>query len=65
MKIRALERSDAKLPIVAMTANAFSGDIAAVMAAGMNAHISKPVDFDRLRQILGQYLENGKLGQGK
>lgn len=43
--IRTLERSDAKrVPIVAMTANAFASDEEDTRAAGMNAHLSKPVD---------------------
>lgn len=44
--IRAMERPDAgTVPIIAVTANAFAEDIAATTAAGMNAHISKPIDF--------------------
>ena len=43
--IRAMDREDAKkIPIVALTANAFVEDIAATTKAGMNAHISKPID---------------------
>jgi two-component system sensor histidine kinase/response regulator len=43
--IRTLERSDARrVPIVAMTANAFASDEEDTRAAGMNAHLSKPVD---------------------
>lgn len=43
--IRALERTDAKrIPIVAMTANAFAEDVQAAIDAGMNAHISKPIE---------------------
>ena len=45
--IRASGRADAKtIPIIACTANAFSEDIAATQNAGMNAHVSKPLDFD-------------------
>lgn len=44
--IRAMDREDAKkIPIVALTANAFVEDIAATTKAGMNAHISKPIDI--------------------
>jgi len=52
-KIRSLERSDAKtIPIIAMTANAFQEDIIESEEAGMNAHLSKPLDFVALgRQI--------------
>ena len=47
--IRKLNRSDAPLvPIIAMTANAFSEDVTAAMKAGMNAHISKPLDLKLL-----------------
>ena len=52
-RIRALSRPDArKVPIIAVTANAFAEDIAATAAAGMNAHISKPIDFNGLCQTL-------------
>lgn len=45
--IRALERHDAKtIPVIAMTANAFSADREETKAAGMNAHLSKPIEPD-------------------
>ncbi len=54
--IRALPREDAKsIPIVAMTANAFSEDVQDALSAGMNEHIAKPLDLERLRQILERY----------
>lgn len=57
MKIRRLSRPDAKtVPIIAVTANAFAEDIAATAQAGMNAHISKPIDFQSLCQELGKLL---------
>lgn len=47
--IRQLDRTDAKnIPIIAVTANAFAEDFAATAAAGMNAHVSKPLDFTLL-----------------
>lgn len=53
-RIRALPRKDAKtVPIIAVTANAFAEDIVATTAAGMNAHISKPIDFATLAKTLG------------
>ena len=53
--IRALEREDAKrIPIVALTANAFDEDVQRSMQAGMNAHLSKPVESDRLMRTLGE-----------
>ena len=52
-KIRALVRPDAAtVPIVAVTANAFAEDIAATTAAGMDAHVSKPIDFTVLCHTL-------------
>lgn len=57
MKIRRLSRPDAKtVPIIAVTANAFAEDIAATAQAGMNAHISKPIDFQSLCTELGKLL---------
>lgn len=55
-KIRQLPRQDAELPIIAMTADAFSEDIEHSKACGMNEHVSKPIDVDRLIQILKKYL---------
>ena len=48
-EIRSLDREDAKtVPITAMSANAFSDDISRSLEAGMNAHISKPIDEAKL-----------------
>lgn len=55
--IRALERSDAKLPILAMTADAFADDIQRCLDCGMNEHIAKPIDVERLNHILRKYLK--------
>ena len=47
--IRALDRPDAKtVPIIALTANAFDEDVQRSLQAGMNAHLSKPVDNEAL-----------------
>lgn len=55
--IRAMNRPDAKtIPIVAMTANAFTEDIKASREAGMNAHIAKPIDLNILKETLGKIL---------
>jgi len=40
------------IPIIAMTANAFQEDIERSMKAGMNAHVSKPVDMKRLKDVI-------------
>lgn len=55
--IRALQREDVNLPIIAMTADAFSDDIQHALESGMNEHVSKPIDIDRLIQILAKYLK--------
>ena len=56
-QIRGMDRADAQsVPIIAVTANAFSEDVAATTAAGMNAHVSKPIDFAVLRQTLERLL---------
>ena len=52
-RIRALNRSDAKtVPIIALTANAFDEDVQRSMQAGLNAHLSKPVEPDILFETL-------------
>lgn len=55
--IRSLNRPDArKVPIIAVTANAFAEDFAATSAAGMDAHISKPIDFSLLCKTIQEQL---------
>lgn len=57
--IRKLNRPDAgTIPIVAMTANAFSEDVQASLNAGMNAHVAKPIDVEVLRDTLGKVLND-------
>lgn len=56
--IRALEREDAGLPIIAMTADAFSEDIQRSKECGMNEHIAKPLDVNQLMQVLDRYLNH-------
>ena len=53
--IRASGRSDADLPIFAMTANTFAEDIRKTREAGMNGHIAKPIDITSLMQVLRQF----------
>ena len=52
-RIRALNREDAKtVPIIALTANAFSSDVRECLDVGMNAHLAKPADSDQLYETL-------------
>jgi len=53
--IRRMDREDARhVPIIALTANAFDEDVQRSLQAGMNAHLSKPVEAERLIQVLGE-----------
>lgn len=55
-RIRRLERKDAQsIPIIAVTANAFAEDISRTMNAGMNAHITKPIDVNILCSTLDKW----------
>ncbi len=45
-----------KIPIVAMTANAFAEDVQRARSVGMNEHVAKPLDFDRLLSVLNKFL---------
>lgn len=57
--IRALDRSDAQsIPIIAMTADAFSEDIQHCLDSGMNAHTAKPINIDELTALLKKYLSH-------
>ena len=44
------------MPILAMTANAFDDDIRSAEEAGMNGHVAKPIDVDKLKKALEQIL---------
>ncbi len=55
--IRGMDRPDSVLPIIAMTADAFSEDIQKCMEHGMNAHVAKPIDIKELAHILSRYFE--------
>ena len=58
-RIRAMNRSDAKnIPIIALTANAFDEDVQHSMQAGLNAHLSKPVEPDVLFETLAELLNH-------
>ena len=54
--IRALGGEGAEIPIIAMTANVFKEDIDKCLEAGMNDHLGKPIEFDRLIERLRKYL---------
>ncbi len=55
--IRALERPDAQtIPIIALTANAFDEDVQQSLQAGMNAHLTKPIESEHLLQTLGELI---------
>lgn len=56
--IRKLERADAgRIPIIAMTANAFTEDVIASRKAGMNEHIAKPLNVEQLMDCMGRWLK--------
>lgn len=56
-QIRQLPRTDVvNIPIIAMTANAFSEDVANALNAGMNHHLAKPIDIKALMGVLSTYL---------
>ena len=55
--LRALDRPDATLPILAMTADAFSEDIQQCLECGMNEHVAKPIDIQKLMKLLKAYLK--------
>ena len=54
--IRGLDRSDRDLPIIAMTADAFSDDAQRCLNIGMNAHIPKPLDIKQCMTVLQKFL---------
>jgi signal transduction histidine kinase/CheY-like chemotaxis protein len=57
--IRSLDRADAKeIPIIAMTANAFEEDKRSALEAGMNAHVTKPIDVTVLMQTLREQINH-------
>lgn len=59
--IRRLGRADAKsVPIIALTANAFSEDISRTLKAGMNAHITKPIEVKILCTTLNKWIQKGR-----
>ena len=56
--IRALERKDAaKIPIIAMTANAFAEDEKEAINAGLDVHMAKPIDLELLKKVIKQCIQ--------
>ncbi len=52
-----MEREDADIPIIAMTADAFSEDIQKCLECGMNDHLAKPIDIQSVVYKLKKYLK--------
>ncbi|MBP5292050.1 MAG: response regulator [Lachnospiraceae bacterium] len=62
--IRMLKRPDAaSIPIIALSANAFEEDVRQCLEAGMNEHLSKPVDLDRLKDSLKEIVIKKQVGR--
>ena len=60
-QIRAMNRPDAKtVPIIALTANAFTEDAQRAAEAGMDAHMTKPFDFDKLKKCMSEIKQSGR-----
>ena len=63
--IRRMDRTDADVPILAMTANLFAEDIAECLDAGMNDYISKPIDQRLLIRKIAEYTDGNTTEKGK
>ena len=50
------DKRKAELPIIAMTANAFQEDAEKCIAAGMNAHLAKPLDIEKVKMTIYKYI---------
>ena len=58
--IRALDRPDAaRIPIIAMTGNAFQEDVQECLDAGMNAHLAKPIDMEKAGRVIAAAMDGG------
>ncbi len=55
-RIRRMDSDMANIPIIAMTANAFADDQQAALEAGMNEHVAKPVNVNKLKEVLSRFL---------
>ena len=58
--IRALDRKDKDIPIIAMTADAFADDVKKCLDSGMNAHVAKPIDAGEVARMLEKYMKKGE-----
>lgn len=57
--IRSMDREDARtIPIIAMTANAFAEDAEKCIASGMNAHLAKPLDVEKVIETISKFVKN-------
>ena len=62
-RIRGLNRPDARtIPIFAMTANAFADDAERSRSAGMNEHLTKPIDAAVLTRTIARYVRGQEIG---
>ncbi len=55
--IRALDRKDASLPVIAMTADAFAEDVKKCLDSGMNAHVAKPIEVREVSRLLEKFMD--------
>ncbi len=58
--IRELEQENSHIPIIAMTADAFSEDVKRCLDCGMDAHVSKPVDVQEVMRLLEKFIGQKK-----
>ncbi len=58
--IRHMQREDASLPIIAMTADAFAEDVKRCLEHGMNAHVAKPIDVKEVAKLLTKFFNERK-----
>ena len=58
--IRVLPRPDSTLPIVALTANAFKEDEEKAAQCGMNAHLGKPIEYEKMIDLIHDFLSSGE-----
>ena len=54
--IRQLDREDKDLPIIAMTADAFTDDVKVCLECGMDGHLAKPIDLKECIRVLREFL---------